>query len=238
MEVACCKRRLNLLLNWSEQCCTAKEGVNFWGRGKLLVKQYRKCCLQFLENAAVLSYLTLVGLGVTSCGLESCFCFVCQGYCLLALRCGGGGRGDGITANLFIRFHCRQERGNTARLCILSSCSLSSKLDALAWKNVQDSVPCKLHSWFLLNKTFPRHLPSKCYICQDTALVLISPTLKWVLALMCKIKIVFHLSWSVTRQFSFELFCSSAVQDLMWKQPLISLFALLLFIHHNIVKLA
>lgn len=88
------------------------------------------------------------------------------------------GRGGGITANLFIRFHYRQERGNTARIYILSWCGVSSKLDIVATKNVQDSVLCKLHSWFLLNKTFPRHLASKCYISQDTSLVLISPALK------------------------------------------------------------
>lgn len=103
-----------------------------------------------------------------------------------------------------IRFHHRQERGNTARVCIPSWCRVSSKHDAVAAKNVQASMSCKLHSWFLLNKTLPRHLASKCCVSQDTALVLIPPTLKWVLALVSKIRIVFHLSWSVTRQFSFN----------------------------------
>lgn len=198
---------------------------------------WKRCCTELPNTSGTQGCVLWVTMKAVLTWTGKLFLLHLPGV-LFVRRYGSGGRGGGITANLFIRFHYRQGRGNTARVYILSWCGVSSKLDVVAAKNVQDGVLCKLHSWFLLNKTFPRHLASKCCISQDTALVLILPALKWVLVLVSKTRIVFHLSWSVTRQFFFELFCSSAVQDLMWKAATHFLLALLLFIYHNVVMLA
>lgn len=75
----------------------------------------------------------------------------------------------------------------------------------VAWqankRRVQESMLCKLHGWFLLNKMFPRTLGSKFCISRDTTLVVTLPTLKWVFALIPRIRMGFHPSWRVARQF-------------------------------------
>lgn len=74
---------------------------------------------------------------------------------MFALRCGGGGRGDGITANLFIRFHYRQERGIAARVYVLSWCGVSSKLDAVLQRMSKTACLANFIVGFCSTKRFP-----------------------------------------------------------------------------------
>lgn len=139
-----------------------------------------KGCPQFFENTELPTLSGLIPSGQLQrpvwLGPQSCFSFLCQGFRFLWCA----GVVVEITASLQT-FHwvpSQQERPEG---------------------NVQKSRLCKFNGWFPLNKTFPWSLAIKVCISEDTTLVLILPSLKWVFALRAE------LGWCSTwRQFFFN----------------------------------
>lgn len=116
-------------------------------------------------------------------GVESWFCFICWDFSWLAVRFWGGG-GAYITTNLSSgsTLSRRDERCTKLYVYVVTVlpvertwCSCSNECS-----RQRVFVSFTVNICHVFNKASPRHLASQCYSCRYAALLLISPTSKWV----------------------------------------------------------